>query len=166
MAPTRVAGALGDVDGVAKGSGGSQCFPSPVGACLLKHWRVWRDLGPDPRVVRVLRKGLYYKVPATLPSVLQAWILQASNGSCQVGSPGQRGPENDTKGGNQAGSSGSGVPPFPPVLGPQERRKRVIPTFVMETPESIRAQVRPRDWAVSIGLSDAYFHFLKGSGSS
>ena len=33
-----------------------------------------------------------------------------------------------------------------------------IPRFSMETPESIRAQMRPRDWAVSIDLSDAYYH--------
>ena len=33
-----------------------------------------------------------------------------------------------------------------------------VPTFDMETPETIRAQVRPGDWAVSIDLYDAYFH--------
>jgi len=33
-----------------------------------------------------------------------------------------------------------------------------IPSFTMETPESIHAQIQPGDWAVSIDLSDAYFH--------
>ena len=33
-----------------------------------------------------------------------------------------------------------------------------IPTFLMESPESIRALMRPGDWAVSIDLSNAYFH--------
>jgi len=33
-----------------------------------------------------------------------------------------------------------------------------IPSFRMETPESIRALMRPGDWTVSIDLSDAYFH--------
>ena len=33
-----------------------------------------------------------------------------------------------------------------------------IPTFSMETPESIRAQMRLLDWAASIDLSDAYYH--------
>ena len=88
-----------------------------------KHWRVWRVLGADPRVVRVLRKGLYYRVPATMPSVLQAWILQASNRSCQVGGPGLRSPADGTQGGYRAGPSRSGLFPFPPVLGFQEGRE-------------------------------------------
>jgi hypothetical protein len=34
----------------------------------------------------------------------------------------------------------------------------VIAKFHMETPELIRLMMRPGDWAVSVDLSDAYFH--------
>ena len=33
-----------------------------------------------------------------------------------------------------------------------------VPTFKMETVSSIRSSIRPGDWAVSLDLSDAYFH--------
>ena len=61
--------ASGSADGVARGHESVQ-FSSPVGACLLKHWKVWRELGADPRVVKVLRKGftIKYLQPCSLSS--------------------------------------------------------------------------------------------------
>ena len=48
--------ALGSADGAAKDRE-SQCFSSPMGVCLQLHCSDWRELGADPKVVRVLRKG-------------------------------------------------------------------------------------------------------------
>ena len=46
-------------------------YSHPVGACLLQYWKVWRELGVDPRVVKVLRKGFTIKFlqPCPLTSV-------------------------------------------------------------------------------------------------
>ena len=52
--------ASGSADGAAKGHEVVQ-YSLPVGACLLNHWKVWRELGADPRVVKVLRKGFTIK---------------------------------------------------------------------------------------------------------
>ena len=62
--------APGGVDGVAKGPESVQ-YSYPVGACLHQHWKVWRELGADPRVVKVLRKGFTIKFlqPCPLTSI-------------------------------------------------------------------------------------------------
>ena len=49
---------------------------------------------------------------------------------------------------------------FRPVIDLSPLNKMiVIPTFKMESPKSIRASLRPEDYATLVDLTDAYFHF-------
>ena len=44
-------------DGAAPSSTKSPGFVEPVGACLLRHWQNWQELGADRRIVNILRWG-------------------------------------------------------------------------------------------------------------
>ena len=162
--------APGGADGVAKDR---ESFPysDPVGACLLHHWKVWRELGVDPRVVRVLRKGFSIKFlqPCPLTSVpgysrmpsdpLKVAVLDEEVRQLTLKAAIEPVPV-----GQACFHSHLFLVPKPggkwrPVIDLKALNRTIdIPSFSMETPESIRALMRPGDWAVSIDLSDAYFH--------
>ena len=44
-----------------------QCIDRPVGACLLRHWKTWRNMGN--RVVSVLRYGFILRFVQSCPTI-------------------------------------------------------------------------------------------------
>ena len=129
----------------------TQCFPSPVGACLLNHWSAWREMGADPRVVSVLRRGFTIKF-------LQHCLLTSKPGYSRLPTDPAKLEVLDEV---QQMALKVAIEPVPegqachhshlflvPKKGGQWRsvndmkslnRTIYIPTFVMETPESTRA---------------------------
>ena len=161
---------LGNEDAV-MGRAPVQCLVRPVGACLLRHWKAWRNMGADKRVVSVLRYGftlrfvqfcptIYKPGFSRLPAdpeklaVLDAEVRQmALKEAIEIAPKGQKGFFSHLFLVPKPGGK------WRPIIDLKALNKLIhIPTFRMETPEVIRAQMRPGDWAISIDLSDAYFH--------
>ncbi len=151
-----------------------QGFQSPsrtVGACLQYYWTIWQKLGASARVVKLLRRGYepLFKLPCPVTSestsrslpvdqvklaTLDKEIEELSQkGATELSPPQQLGfyshmflvPKQNGQ--------------WRPVIDLKALNVCLeIPTFHMETLESIRAAMRQGDWTVSIDLSDAYFH--------
>jgi hypothetical protein len=144
----------------------------PVGGRLHHYWRVWEALGAKDSVVKTLRDGLKWEfwekpVLRSVPWKAQCWMSKrkrelmypviqkllekgAIEEVTKVDSPGFYSilflrPK----------TSGE----MRPILDLKILNKLIVnKTFRMESARSIQQAVQPNQWAISIDLTDAYFH--------
>ena len=153
------------------GSGVVQWALPPIGGILEYHWQEWQALGAKPWVVSILRRG--YKLvfiekpklsplpifvqPPKLPQRVILLEMEINKliekRAVEFVPPGTPGYYSHmflvSKGENK----------WRPIIDLSVLNTMLwIPSFHMETPESIRTAIQLNDWTVSIDLSDAFLH--------
>ena len=142
----------------------------PVGGRLGFFWETWRDLGASSWIVSGLRKGFRIKfhsqpllspVPIPFPppgNIRKRVALEkeiASMISKQAVEPAPEGPGYYSRIFVVPKATGG----WRPIIDLSSLNKfLLVPTFSMETAESIRAAIPPDSWVASLDLKDAYFH--------
>ena len=146
--------------------------PGPVGGCLSQHLPAWKEMGADPWALNILEHGYAPTFKKGRPSLTHLWrshesstprkaeMLQSSvdemllkNAIEMVRQPTSLGFYSHVflvikKNGK-----------FRPVINLRALNQTLhVPTFSMETVASISAAAVPGDWAISLDLSDGYFH--------
>ena len=141
----------------------------PVGGRLAQFHHLWADVTSDDWVLSVLRKGLFLSFLSPPPLSLSPIHLAQRHpelGNMLVSLSEKRAIERVSNPHSPGFYSRVFLVPkknnsWRPVIDlsilngflPKEH-------FQMETSASVRSAIRPGDWAVSIDLSDAYFHLL------
>ena len=122
----------------------------PVGARLHQFWEKWEALGLSPKVVTTLREG--YTLPFRFrpnltrsPTVISNYHNPAKH-SFLLEALYQLIDKNAVEPVENQNSLGF------------YNRLFLVPSFKMETPETIRASLQAGEWVTSIDFKDAYFH--------
>ena len=144
-----------------------------MGGCLERHYSAWKEIGADNYVLNILKNGYAPQFIAEKPPLTSDWELQesattsvkrtllqdqvvsllAKNAISKVRNPLSKGFYSNVflvpkKNGSMR-----------PVINLSCLNKYlVIPSFKMESSQSISAAIQPGDWATSIDLTDGYFH--------
>ena len=141
-----------------------------MGARLSEFWLQWQRLGASPWIVSILRKGFKLKFREAPPlssspipffppgNLLRRESLEAELSELvtkEAVEPAPRGPGFYSRIFVVPKSSGG----WRPVIDLSAlNRYLVIPSFSMETAESIRSALPVASWVASLDLKDAYFH--------
>ena len=143
-----------------------------VGGRLQSFWQVWQSLGPNPRVVSVLRNG--YTLPfrerphlSRFPLIVSRYSSPTKNKALSEALASllqKQAVEKVVVKSSLAFYNRLFLVPKPnkkwcPILDLSKLNLFLTAnTFKMETPETIRLSLQKGEWVTSLDFSDAYFH--------
>jgi hypothetical protein len=145
----------------------------PVGGCLSNHLQAWKDIGADDWSLNVLENGYAPTFVDSRPPLTRRWFAHESatnpsKAEMLQSSVDEMLQKNAVELVNNTSSLGfyshvflviKKTGKFRPVINLRVLNQTLeVPTFKMETVASIAAAASPGDWAVSLDLTDGYFH--------
>ena len=144
-----------------------------VGGCLQRHVQQWRDIGADDFCLDILTNGYSPDFKDQAPPLTREWqdyesatspLKKHLLGDQVVQLLGKNAIEKIRNNRSQGFYSNVFLVPkkngtWRPVINLSALNQFLsIPTFKMESSQTISAAIRPGDWATSIDLTDGYFH--------
>ena len=147
--------------------------PGPVGGCLARFLDVWKRIDADAWSINVLQHGYAPSFAKARPPLTRNWrrhesastpeksaMLQISVEEMLVKDAVEIVKDKDSLGFYShmflvVKKNGK----FRPVINLRELNNTLdVPSFKMETVATVSAAVTPGDWAISLDLTDGYFH--------